>query len=86
LLGLSNNNKVNEFYPSAVQGHFRIKCVLDFYGPSDFVMLANNPDTSINNMRNPISVLLGALPVERPDLAKKMSLFRILSPGSCIPG
>jgi len=33
-------------------------------------MLANNPDTAINNMRNPVSILLGALPFERPDVAK----------------
>jgi len=50
-----------------------MKCVVDFYGPSDFIMLANNPDTSINNERNPVSILLGAVPLERPDIAKKAS-------------
>jgi acetyl esterase/lipase len=73
LLALSNNNAVKEFYPSATPPHFRIKCALDFYGPSDFVMLASNPDTAVNNARNPVSILLGALPVERPDLAKRAS-------------
>lgn len=73
LLGLSNNNRVKEFYPAGMTPHFHIKCVLDFYGPSDFVMLAGNPDTSVNNSRNPVSILLGALPVERPDLAKRAS-------------
>jgi dipeptidyl aminopeptidase/acylaminoacyl peptidase len=43
---------------------------LDFYGPSDFIMLASSPDTSINNERNPVSILLGAMPLKRPDLAK----------------
>lgn len=73
LMGLSNNNDVKEFYPPGKKIHFKIKCVLDFYGPSDLVMLATNPDTSINNERNPVSILLGAMPVNRPDLAKAAS-------------
>lgn len=73
LLGLSGNNNVKEFFPPGTQPHFKIKCVLDFYGPSDFIMLANNPDTAVNNPRNPVSVLLGAMAVDRPDLAKKAS-------------
>jgi acetyl esterase/lipase len=73
LLALSNNNNVSEFYPEGIKTHFKIKCVLDFYGPSDFIMLANNPDTSISNARNPVSILLGAQPLERPDIAKKAS-------------
>jgi len=73
LLGLSHNNAIKEFYPAAIKAHFNIKCVLDFYGPSDFVLLAGSPDTSINNGRNPVAILLGALPLKRPDLAKKAS-------------
>lgn len=73
LMGLSNNNHVREFYPKGKEIHFKIKCVLDFYGPSDLVMLATNPDTSVNNASNPVSILLGALPVDRPDLAKTAS-------------
>jgi acetyl esterase/lipase len=73
LMALSNNNDVREFYAKATKPHFKIRCALDFYGPSDFVMLASNPDTSVNNMRNPVSILLGALPVDRPDLAKRAS-------------
>ncbi len=73
LLALSNNNHVTDFYPPGIGIHFKIKLVLDFYGPSDFVMLATNPDTSINNERNPVSILLGAMPVNRPDLAKRAS-------------
>jgi dipeptidyl aminopeptidase/acylaminoacyl peptidase len=53
--------------------HFNIKCVLDYYGPSDFIALATNPDTAVNNSRNALSVLLGAMAVDRPDLAKKAS-------------
>jgi acetyl esterase/lipase len=70
LLALSNNNIVKEFYPATGGIHFKIMAALDFYGPSDLIMLGSNPDTSVNNERDPVSVLLGAMPVERPDLAK----------------
>jgi acetyl esterase/lipase len=71
LLALSNNNNVKQF--SSVPIHFKIKLALDFYGPSDFIMLASNPDTAINSTGNPVSILLGALPVDRPDIAKLAS-------------
>jgi len=70
LMALSNNNNVKEFYPAGKKINFKIKCAFDFYGPSDLVMLATNPDTSVNNKENPVSILLGAMPVDRPDLAK----------------
>lgn len=70
LMALSNNNNVKEFYPPGKKINFKIRCAFDFYGPSDLVMLATNPDTSINNQQNPVSILLGAMPVDRPDLAK----------------
>lgn len=73
LLGLSNNNHVKTFYADDKKTAFKIKCVLDFYGPSDFLMLASLPDTSINNSRNPVAVLLGNMQVDRPDLAKAAS-------------
>lgn len=73
LMALSNNNTVKEFYHDGIKTNFRIKCALDFYGPADFVVLAGSPDTSINNARNPVAILLGALPLERPDLAKRAS-------------
>lgn len=73
LMGLSANNNVKDFYPAGMQPHFKIKCVLDFYGPSDFIALATNPDTAVNNPRNPVSVLLGTMAVDRPDIAKKAS-------------
>ena len=73
LLALSNNDAPAAFYPSGLKTHFKIKCVMDFYGPSDLTMLGSNPDTSINNDRNPVSILLGATVVRRPDLARKAS-------------
>lgn len=73
LAALSNNNTVPEFYENAAKTHFKIKCVLDYYGPSDLVAIGSSPDTSINNARNPLSILLGALPLQRPDLARRAS-------------
>jgi acetyl esterase/lipase len=73
LLGLSRNNNISDFFPATVKPHFRVKCILDFYGPSDFVMLAGLPDSSVNNKDNPVAVLLGATPLKRPDLARKAS-------------
>ncbi len=70
LLALSNNNKVKEFYPAPTGIHFKIRVALDFYGPSDFSMLAKNPNAPVNNERDPVSLLLGAAPGERPDLAR----------------
>lgn len=73
LLALSNNNAVKEFYPSGVAPLFHISCVMDFYGPSDLMILMADTDTSVNNKEHPIAMLLGALPLERPDLARRAS-------------
>jgi len=73
LLALSHNNAVKDFYANGAKPGFAIKCVLDFYGPSDLVAISSNPDTSVNNTRNPVAVLLGAMPVDRPDLARRAS-------------
>jgi len=74
LLALSNNNAIKDFYPAGRKPSFKINALLDFYGPSDLVMIAGNPDTSANNARSPVALLLGAQPVERPDLAKRAGL------------
>lgn len=81
LIGLSNNNGVQAFFPPSGATHFKLRCVLDFYGPSDFIMLASNPDTAISNARNPVTILLGALPVDRPDLAKRASPVTYIDKG-----
>ena len=73
LMALSGNNAVAAFYPGAIKPHFKIKCVLDYYGPSDFITLGSNPDTSINNNRSSISILLGGMPLQKPDIAKQAS-------------
>ncbi len=73
LIGLSQNNAIADFYAGGKKPAFNIKCVLDFYGPADLVAASMSTDTTENNTRSPIAMLLGAVPVERPDLAKKAS-------------
>jgi len=73
LTALSANNNIARFYPDGKKPLFKIRTVLDFYGPSDFNILAGNKDTSANNERNPESILLGAWSLKRPDLAKAAS-------------
>src|SRR5882724_7155341 len=71
LLALSNNNTVKEFYADGNKISFVIKAAIDFYGPSDFIALSNMAPSI--DPKNPVSVLLGAIPIERPDLAKLAS-------------
>lgn len=68
LVGLANNNKVSEFFMDGKAKKFNIKAVVDFYGPSDLTSLESSDDS-----KAPEAILLGAVPVERPDLAKKAS-------------
>jgi len=68
LLALSNNNNVVEFYPEKKKTNFKIKAVMDFYGPSDF--LAMTADGDPNMTGDPISGLLGSSPLIRPDISK----------------
>ncbi|QEC79173.1 alpha/beta hydrolase [Mucilaginibacter ginsenosidivorax] len=67
LMGLSGNDNVAAFYPAGKKSHFKIKLVLDFYGPSDFLSLAG-PDQK--DAQHAISLLLGASVFDRPDLGK----------------
>jgi acetyl esterase/lipase len=71
LMALAHNNKVKDFYVSGKPATFKVKAVLDFYGPSDLLMMTakNNPDIATDA----ISILLGASALKRPDLAKRAS-------------
>jgi acetyl esterase/lipase len=71
LLALSNNANVNDFYVAGKKTTFSIKAVLDFYGPSDFLLFFGtaNPDST----NNPISILLGVSPLKRPDVSNLAS-------------
>ncbi|MEN9610241.1 MAG: hypothetical protein RLZZ628_1055 [Bacteroidota bacterium] len=65
LLGLSHNNKVANFYMPHANKSFKIKAVVDFYGPSELVLLPKSDDA-----KSPEGILIGAAPLDRPDLAK----------------
>lgn len=71
LQALSNNNNVTEFYPQKKKTNFKIKAVIDFYGPSDFLSMTAKGDPETNG--DPISILLGSNPIKRPDVAKLAS-------------
>lgn len=73
LIGLSHNNAVKDFYADGTKANFSIKCIVDFYGPSDLIAISGSTDTAVNNNRSPVAILLGAMPTLRPDLAKKAS-------------
>ena len=71
LLALSNNNNVTDFYPQKKKTSFKIKGVIDFYGPSDFLTMTAMGDPEMKG--DPISTLLGSTPIKRPDLSKLAS-------------
>lgn len=68
LQGLSNNNHVSAFYMPNTTQQFSIKAVVDFYGPSELTSLNSSDDP-----KSPESILIGAAPLQRPDLAKTAS-------------
>jgi len=70
LLGLSNNNNVKAFYLAGKKSNFKIKLVLDFYGPSN---LAAVKGADLNDPKSPLSLLLGGTVADHPDVAKKAS-------------
>ena len=71
LMALSNNNSIADFYPANKKPSFKIKAVLDFYGPSDFMLFFSNLDPGV--IDNPIAQLLGTSPLKRPDISKLAS-------------
>ncbi|QQS48025.1 MAG: alpha/beta hydrolase [Acidobacteriota bacterium] len=73
LMGLSKNNNVAAFFMPKTTRSFSFKAVLDFYGPSELVLLKKSDDP-----KSPEAILIGAAPLTRPDLA------RIASPVSYV--
>lgn len=65
LMGLADNNKVPDFYFSKTSKSIDFKAVVDFYGPAELVLFpkANDP-------KSPEGILIGAAPLDRPDLAR----------------
>ena len=70
LLGLSNNNNIKAFYPAGKKSKVKIKLVLDFYGPSDFIAIKGKDAT---DPKSPLSLLLGGTVADHPNEAKKAS-------------
>jgi acetyl esterase/lipase len=70
LMGLSNNNTVKAFYADGKKPGFKIKLVLDFYGPSNFLALTGD---DLKDPKSPVSLLLGGILTERTQLAKEAS-------------
>jgi acetyl esterase/lipase len=68
LMGTSQNNQVKNLYFPNSYRPFKYKAVVDFYGPTDLTLLPGNEDP-----KAPESILIGAKPLERPDLAKAAS-------------
>jgi acetyl esterase/lipase len=65
LMGLSKNNNVASFFMPNSSKYFEFKAVVDFYGPSELILLKSAEDP-----KSPESILLGDSPINRPDLAK----------------
>jgi len=70
LMGLSGNNNVTDFYPDGKKPHFKIRLVLDFYGPADFFILKGHDSA---DPKNPITLLLGGRVSAKAELAKQAS-------------
>jgi len=68
LLGLSNNNDIPAFHMPGSSRLFSFKAVVDFYGPSELILFPGADDA-----KSPEGLLIGAAPLDRPDLAKAAS-------------
>ncbi len=68
LMGVSKNNDVPDFFTPETTKAFDFKAVVDFYGPAELILFpgANDP-------KSPEALLIGAPPLDRPDLAKMAS-------------
>lgn len=68
MVGLSKNNNNPDFFMKGTSTAFSIKAVVDFYGPAELLLFPGN-----NDPKSPESILIGATPLSRPDLAKLAS-------------
>lgn len=68
MLGLSKNDKVSSFFVPGTSKKFAFKAVVDFYGPADLTLFPGAVDP-----KSPEGLLIGAAPLDRPDLAKAAS-------------
>ena len=68
LMGLSKNNNIEGFFMPGTNRSFTFKAVVDFYGPAELILFPGSDDP-----KSPESILIGATPLSRPDLAKAAS-------------
>ena len=68
MVGLSKNNDIPGFFMPGTSKLFSFKAVVDFYGPAELILFPGN-----NDPKSPESILIGAAPLVRPDLAKAAS-------------
>ena len=68
MMGLSKNNDVNAFFMPGSSRKFSFKGVVDFYGPAELLLFPGNDD-----VKSPEAILIGAAPLERPDLSRVAS-------------
>ena len=68
MVGLAKNNNVDAFFLPESNKDFHFKGVVDFYGPADLTLFPGANDAS-----SPEGILIGAAPLDRPDLAKAAS-------------
>jgi acetyl esterase/lipase len=68
LVGLSENNDIEAFHMPGTSNSFSFKAVVDFYGPAELILFPG-----ANDENSPEGLLIGAAPLERPDLAKAAS-------------
>ncbi|MDQ6477449.1 alpha/beta hydrolase [Dyadobacter sp. LHD-138] len=72
LIGMSNNNNRQEFYPFSIKNNpVRFQAVINYYGVTDlYVLHGNGLSFDVDADDSIISKLLGASSLKRPDLAK----------------
>jgi acetyl esterase/lipase len=68
LIGLSKNNNISSFFMPGTTKLFNFKAVVDFYGPAELILFPGSSDE-----KSPEALLIGAAPLNRPDLAKAAS-------------
>src|SRR5690606_11115148 len=68
MVGLAKNNDVEAFYLPGSNKGFNPRGVVDFYGPADLTLFPGADDA-----KSPEGILIGAGPLDRPDLAKNAS-------------
>jgi len=68
MVGLVKNNKVDAFFIPGSNKNFSFKGVVDFYGPADLTLFPG-----ANDAKSPEGILIGAAPLDRPDLGKAAS-------------